>query len=271
MSTLRFARGGLRATLALFVLLLCSGCFTYETLITLNLDGSGTVEEVFTLSGSMLEFMTMFAEEGDEAPDFCDEDELAAQAAEMGEGVTLTSATPIDGDSGVGCRAVFAFTDVNTLQINQDPGERIPDGGLDSDEDEEEDTPVTFSYTPGNLTIYMPQDFGQDDDEDDDTAAEPDSAARAMQFQMMREMFKGAHMRLALAVEGDITETNATYLGDDGITLIELDFDTLLEDEAQMMTMMDAKPNSAEEIRALVEGVDGIKVETTEEVTIQFE
>lgn len=267
MRPLRFLRRALLAPLCLVALLLFSGCFTYDTLVTLRPDGSGTLVQVFSLSGPMLEFMTMFSDEETELPDFCDQDELTAQAATMGAGVTLVSAEPLDAEDFVGCRATFAFEDINTLSIDQDPGKRMPEGMNEAEEEDKEFTPVTFSYTPGGmLTINVPQNYTQGD-EPDPNEPPADSTQQAMQLQMMREMFKGAHLRLALRAESGLAETNATYVEDDTITLMEIVFDTLMEDDETLLTINEARPESAEEVRALIDGVDGIKIETQTQVT----
>lgn len=272
MNLVRFSRRAVPAPLCLVALLLLSGCFTYDTLVTLRPDGSGTLVEVFKMSGAMLEFMTMFGGEDAEMPDFCDEDELMQQASTMGAGVTLLDATPLDDDDGVGCRATFAFEDINSLQIDQDPGKRMPDAMNDAEEDDAEpDTPVTFSYTPGSpLTINVPQNFTNNDEEEvDDTP--PDSTEQAMQMNMMREMFKGAYLRLALVAESGIAETNATYADGNMVTLMEIDFDTLLEDEETILMLNKARPQSGEEVQELIEDVDGIWIETQPVVTITMD
>ena len=222
---------------------------------------------VFALSGQMLDMMMSLA--GDES--LCDEENLQEEGAKMGEGVRLTSSEPIDEDGRRGCRAFYDFDDINQLTINQNPGDQMPSGMTEDEPGSAEDV-VTFSFTPGSpatLVINLPQDF-QDNNPDEDPA-EVDSTQSEEQLAMMREMFEGARIHMAVAVEGAIIETNASYVDGNRITLIDIDFDLLLEDEEQLELLSNANPQTTAEVKALLEGVDGIKVETTEEIIVRFE
>lgn len=254
------------------VLCLLTGCFTFETLIKLNPDGSGTVEQVFTVQGPMLEMLAFFADESGNPPDLCDDESLKAEAESFGEGVVLTSAERIEEDNQRGCHAFYAFEDINTLTIDQDPGSKMPDGaGPEEEPDMEEDKnqDVRFRFTPGlpaTLTILMPQEFeGAPDD------AMADSSQRAMQMQMMREMLQGAKMTLSLQVAGTISETNATYRDGATINLMMVDFDELLADEDQLALLVDSNPQNLDDVKALLENISGIEMETQEAVQVRFE
>ena len=48
--------------------------------------------------------------------------DLERTAERMGKGVRLVSAEPIKGDNGFeGTKAIFAFDDINQIQVSQDP------------------------------------------------------------------------------------------------------------------------------------------------------
>ena len=189
----------------------------------------------------------------------------------MGEGVRLSSVEPIDEDGKQGCRAFYDFDDINQLTISQNPGDQMP-SGMTADEPTSTEEVVTFSFTPGSpatLVINLPQDF-QDNNPDEDPAP-VDSTQGEEQLAMMREMLEGARIHMALAVEGAITETNASYQDGNRITLIEIDFDRLLENEEQLELLSNANPQTTAEVKALLEGVEGIKMETGEEILVRFE
>ncbi|HMB90199.1 MAG TPA: hypothetical protein VKP65_05085 [Rhodothermales bacterium] len=255
-------------------LCLLTGCFTFETLIKLNPDGSGTVEQVFSIHGPMLEMLAFFADEDGNLPDLCDDESLQTEAANLGEGVLLTSSERIQEENQMGCHAFYAFDDINMLTIDQDPGAKMPEGAdMEADDEGEEDDGqhVTFSFTPGSpatLTILMPQEFEGTPDDDEALA---DSSQRAMQMQMMREMLQGAKMTLSLQVAGTIAETNATYRDGSTINLMTADFDELLADEGQLTLLMDSNPQSLDEVEALLENISGIEMETQDEVQVRFE
>jgi hypothetical protein len=130
-------------------------------------DGSGTVEEVVVLNSAMLQQMEMMIssmaqgmggeQESLDAPNIFDEAKLRSQAANFGEGVTYVSGEEIKIDAGEGYRAVYSFSDINLLRINQNPGEKAPSlpvGELGTGAEQF----VTFEFTPGvpnRLAIMM--------------------------------------------------------------------------------------------------------------------
>ncbi|MFQ5568538.1 MAG: hypothetical protein ACE5G0_02620 [Rhodothermales bacterium] len=256
---------------ALTALLLLPGCFTFDVLLTVRPDGSGLVEQIFVLQGPMLEMLRMFSEEDELA--LCREDELRQETSTMGEGVRLVSVELTDEDDTLGCRTVYSFDDINTLTLNLAPDSQLP-ASMEADETESNATPdFTFSFTPGSpasLVMNIPQSDEDDAVNDNPETAPVDSTTRAQQLNMMRRMLRGGRLSMAVELEGTVTESNATYLLDNVVTLLEIDFDRFLEDDVQLERLADANPTSPEEVRALLEEVEGIKVETLEEVFIRF-
>jgi hypothetical protein len=52
---------------------------------------------------------------------------------------------------------------------------------------------------------------------------------------------------------------------------MRMNFDALLADEGQLEYMMDANPQNLDEVKALLENISGIEMETQEEVQVRFE
>jgi len=265
--------------LATALLFCCTGCFTFETIVRINPDGSGTLEQTFSLTREILQMAMMFGDEDSEPPALCEADKLREEAAAMGAGVRLVSSEALEEDERMGCKAVYAFDDINTLNVNLSPEDQMPDA-LGSDADLEETTDeadfITFRFeegSPSTLVVLMDQSPQEEDarnqPEADNTPV--DSEQRAQQMKMMREMFKGGRLAISLEVAGRIAETNASYREGGHITLFEIDFDRLLEDDEQLLRLTEANPKNPAEIKELLGGVDGIKIETNEEVTIRFQ
>ncbi len=268
------------------MLLSLTGCLTFETLIKLKRDGSGTIEQTFIFTSEMIRMALLFGGDDGGPVELCDEEDLAEEAASMGEGVRLVSSEAINNDEALGCRAVFAFDDINTLRVEFNPENQMPAGLTDAPPDDEtpdeevgEEDFVTFNFDPGNpstLVVTMNQDFEpeqneQEEEQTDDDPFAADSTQRAQQMQMMREMFKGARLAVILEVDGSITETTASFYEDNRVTLMDINFDKLLEDEEYLQTIADANPQSPDEMKALMADVEGIMVETNEEFTVRFE
>jgi len=80
-------------------------------------------------------------------------------------------------------------------------------------------------------------------------------------------------MRLSLVVEveGTIGETNAEYHEGSRVTLMDMDFNKVLADPAKFKAMAKANPQSLQEAKELIKGLDGVKIETAPEVKIKFQ
>ena len=263
------------------LLLSLTGCLTFETFIKVKPDGSGTIKQTFILTSEMLRMALMFGGDDGGPAELCDEEELADEAAEMGEGVRLLSAEEINEDDAIGCHALFAFDNINTLNLSLNPENQMPAGMSDDESDDEAPDEeaasdlVTFSFDRGNpstLVVRIDQDQAPDRDDPDASEAAPvDSTERDMQIRMMREMFKGARMAVILEVDGNLVETDASFHDGNQITLMDIDFDKLLDDEEYLEKIADANPQSADEMRALMEEGEGIMIETKEKFTVRFE
>lgn len=270
----------LGGTLLVVLALVLTGCFTHETLVRVHSDGSGTVEQTVVFQGAMVQMMQSFNPEGNSGSmELFTMEELEGTAQEMGEGVRFVSVDSITTEQGgLGYRAVYAFDDVSTLNINQSPSDDLSTPAADAAPLEGASArDIRFDFTPGTpaqLTIHVPQ-----PDPDSLAAATPDttmtlqadSAQQAMQMAMMKEMLKGGGVSLAIEVSESVQQTNATYQDGNRITLMDFDFDALLENEDRLQALNTAQPRTLAEARALMEGIEGLAVETQETVTVQFE
>lgn len=268
--------------LCLLAVLLLTGCFTHDTLVRVNPDGSGTVEQTVVFQGPMLEMMQSFGPSGAEGGmELYSMEELEEAAAEMGEDVRLVSVDSVFTETGGrGYTATYAFDDIRSLNINQSPTDDISTpsggpGGMDMAEAESKD--IRFDFSPGSparLTIFVPPpdpDSLATQPADTVMAVQADSAQQAMQLAMLKQMLQGGGISLALEVNGSLQETNATHRDENRITLMAFDFDALLGNEEQLRTISTAQPKTVAEARALMEDIEGLTAEMQETVTVHFE
>ena len=152
-------------------------------------------------------------------------------------------------------------------------------GGGDAEEPaEKEESPITFKYAKGTLTINMPE-------EKEDTAAVEEKPAPNPQEQAMAEgmmqgmlpMFKGMRMRFMIKVPSAIKKTNAKHVSANRktkkkqfVTLMDFSMDKLLAGEGGMKAFMQLQEekDKAKILDALAEA--GMKIEPSEKVTISF-
>ena len=280
---LRVVRWVLPAALALVL----AGCFDSAILIKVNKDGSGTVEETVILSTAFTELVASFGAgmsgEGDGQPedpeqDLVDEEKLRAKAQAMGPGVELVSAEPVVTDSGSGFKALYRFEDINTLRVNQNPSDNVPAPPSGGEEAESTEELLQFRLARGGtatLEILYPQELSEEQAEEDTgdpqgADEQPDMSADPEMMAMMKELYRGMRMRLAVEVNGSIVETNASYRDGSRVTLMDVDFGRLMDEGDKFDELMRAKPETVEEMKEVLQGVESIKVETAENIRIRF-
>lgn len=268
--------------------LICiAGCIQVSTVVKVKPDGSGTIEETLLINKAAMQqvegMMQGMTEQmagtqpgaGQFSEEFkvLDEAQLRKSASEMGEGVTYVSSEKITTKEAEGYRATFVFADINKLRLDTSPSDKTP-SGLGS-KAQDQGAFATFRFDqgpPAVLRVMLPEELTSENLQPPalpDTLKADDPQAAEMAEQM-KEMFKDMKVSIALEVEGDIVRTNATHREGSRITLMEVDFGKLLENEENLKKISQRKPKNAEEARKLLMGVPGIKVEFNPELRVEF-
>lgn len=263
------------ATAAL-VATLCTGCIRSATVITVKADGSGTVEQTMLVNlGLMKGMLGGLGGQSTPAPGALNEADLTRTAARMGEGVTYVSAEPLKSPDGFeGTKALYAFTDVTKLRVDQDPNlSGSTTGGISTPP--KNSTPVTFGFaTAGGvntLTVSLkdePKPAG--DGKTPAPTGGPDMDNPQM-MEMMRSMFKGFKVSIDVVVDGAIVKTNADHVAGSRVTLLEMDMETLLKDDAKLKELQKVlgPGASVSELKPYLKDVQGLKINDPV-VTIAF-
>ena len=285
------------------VLAYLTGCIQVDTIIKVKPDGSGTVEETFLMNKEFIKQMQDMMEqmvgqmgvkppegqEGGKGFDILDEGKLRKKADLMGSGVTYVSAKRVNTGWGEGYHAVYSFRDINNLKVNQNPGESVPDSpGTASQEGTGSEEYVLFQFTkgsPATLTIRMPQEKATketkppprehkkeevDDAEVPDDPEDADEAEAAMQMEQMKAMFKDMKIGMAVEVEGSIVKTDAAYREGSRITLMEMDFSQLVNNQKKLEKLSESEPETVEQAKELMKDIPGVKIEFNEKVKVSF-
>lgn len=291
--------------LILFVLLPLTGCIQVDTLIKVNPDGSGVIEETFLMKKAFVQQIkatmeqmtkqmeqqmtegqqeeeTIQSKEDQKKPesfDIFNEKELRERANKLGEGVTYLSGSKIVTDDYEGYKAIYAFKDIQKIKINQNPGEKVPSGPQQGGPDQKvQKEYITFIHTkgkPAELIIKLPSDKtkGPSDDIPEEKIPPPsadDQQAEAMMAQM-KQIFEGMKISFSVEVKGTILETNATHRKGSRVTLMELDFGKLIEMAEQFKKFSMAQPETLEETKQFMKDIPGIKVDLNNEIKIKFQ
>jgi len=265
----------LQVLLAVVTSVALTGCINSTTLIKLKADGSGTVEQTTLMNVAALKSMMPGADKqlGGTGVNKAD---LERTAARMGKGVRLVSAEPAKGANGFeGSTAVFAFDDINQIQVNTGPSMSGSTDGRVSAEPTAED-PVRFTLTraggTSTLTIAFVDKPGASMGVE--AGAKPDGMpdlTNPMMMNMIKSMFAGFKLNIALEVDGAIVKTNAEYVTGSRLTLLEMDMDALLADEAKLKILQEKLgPNpSLSAVKPYLKDIKGIKVDGPT-INVQF-
>ena len=257
-----------------------AGCIGFETVVKVKGDGSGTLVQTMTMSAETMEMMKSMkgdgakVEVGDKpmALDAKDVEQAKAEAAKLGEGVTFIKAEPIDTPQAKGMRATYAFKDVTKLKVSQKPSSP---GGPPAPEGKAVDDTMKFGFSKapsGNsvLTVTMPDlKTAAAKGDPSKTAKAPEAPPEAMA--MMKQMFKGLRIAIAVEPEGTLVQTNSPFVEGSRVTLMEMNFDSLLADEAKMKQFSAAmEGGSIADAKRLMKGLPGVKINLDPEVKIEF-
>jgi hypothetical protein len=235
------------------------------TVLKVKADGSGTLDHRMVYSTRALAQMRSFGGRAGTTPaiDPLSETQARTLAAAIGPGVSYVTSTPISVAGGQGREATYAFSDVTQLRISTQPatppGMSINTPALTTDAET-----VTFSLTHdpnGNaiLHIHVPEPNFLD---------ALGAKGAASQIPMIKTMLGGAHVLLMVEPEGAIVRTSSPYVEGSRVTLLEVDLDEVLKDEALIARLQAAK--TQDEAKAAVRAAAGVKINLDREITVEF-
>ncbi len=244
---------------------LVTGCINSATLLKIKPDGSGTIEQTMLMNMQALKPMMQGLEQQGAKPagPAVNEADLKRAAERMG-GVTYVSGEPIKGPNGFeGVKALYSFEDINKVRVDQDPQMTGSTTGFSAGQKSDEDAvqfklaraagvstlTVTFPDKPGSAGKTEPSEGGPD-------------MSNPQMLAMMKSMFDGFKVAIDMEVLGTIVKTDADYVTGSRITLLEMDFGQLLQDEAKLKQIQSkVKPGaSISEVKPYLKDVKGIKI-----------
>ena len=252
-----------------------TACLNSSTIVKVKPDGTGTVEQTTLVNAAALKGMLGSANGGGQANGpMMNKADLERMATRMGEGVRLASMEPIKGENGFeGVKAIFTFDDINKIQVSQGPS---MGGGARSSEPTAED-PVRFKLTRNGSTSTLSINFidkapaGKVDTTPSPQPNEMPDLSNPMIMNMIKAMFQGFKINIGLEVVGSIVKTNAEYVTGPRVTLLELDVQSLLADEAKFKALQGkiGPDASLSEVKPYLKDIKGIKIDGPS-ITVEF-
>jgi hypothetical protein len=257
-----------RLGLVIIIAAASTGCLRSTTTIDLKADGSGTIVQetaVSTQALGMLQGMAgANAQSGDKPPQLFGEEQARKAATTMG--VTFVSGEPIKTGELDGYRARYSFADISKVSVKMDQGADSLTAGGDTRK-----PPFAFGFNrapaTSTLTIQMPEQApGSAGGMPLPGAATSDAekAQAAQALAMMKMMMRGLYVDVALNVDGRVIKTNAPYVEGSRVTLMQIDFDKLISDDAAMQKLLTVK-----DVKDLAT-IPGLKIVADPKITVEF-
>jgi hypothetical protein len=261
----------LRFIFLLACALTTGGCFQFASVLTVKGDGSGTIQQRVLFTSAALAQMKGLALLGRRNPgdsaEPVSEQQARAAAATLGTGVTYVSSAPIMSAEGQGRDIIYAFTDINQLHLAETPP--APGGVTVRAQSMGNGQQVSFSMTkdPGGnallrITVPRPSMPGG-------SLGEPGRGEFSpSQIAMFKQMVVGARLSIVVEPIGTLVRTSSPYVDGPRVTLIDIDFDQLLADDAVLARLQGAK--TQDEAKAVLAELPGVKVNLDPQITIEF-
>lgn len=260
-----------------------TSCFQSETTVHLNKDGSGTLVEESLLGAQMIAMMDQMAAgfgggdgaaKQDPVKDMMSEEKAKKRAAEIGEGVTFDKAERVEKNGAKGARITYKFKDINKIKVSTGDGMKnaSPMGDMPGQEEAKKEEPIRFTYTDGSLTVKLPRPKADPAKEGEEKPAAENQEMPDLngpEGQQMKQMFADMKMSLKLVVEPGITETTASHKDGNTITLMEMNFGKLIENAEGFKKLQSIDQKDPAAAMEALKGIDGVKVETKEEITVK--
>ncbi len=258
-----------RLLVLLAAALASTACFQFSVVLGVKPDGSGTIQQrlLFTRAAvAQLQQLAALSGGGGGQPlDPFSEQQARDLAASLGPGVTYVSSTPLDTPEGMGRDITYAFTDINTLRLDQAPP---APGGLPAQSSAEERVSFKLTRQPnGNalLVVSIPQIPVLAGDKGPRLPSAPSSE----QLAMLKPMLAGARVVIDIEPAGQLVRTTSPFVSGGRVTLMDVSVDSLFADETLLQRLQAA--TTPEEAKTALKSVPGLKLNLDPELTIEFQ
>lgn len=253
-----------------------AGCLQVETTLTVEKDGSGTINEKVLFSKTFVKMIKDFTEAFQDSASteeftLFETDNIKADAKNYGENVKYVSHELINNENWEGYQAIYSFNDISKVQISPDPDSKV---ALDDQSTEtEEEEYYFFKFVKGDtpqLIIDRPEidELSADTDEYDES--EKTEQTNEEENEEFIKMMEGMKIDIAVAVDGEIVNTNATYVQGSKITLFEMNLSEMMKNKAVFKEFKKNEPDNIEEMKQYLEKLPGLKIEVEKPITITF-
>jgi len=257
----------------LIVITLLTGCFKVETTVKINKDGSGKIFQTVLMSKTFVEMISQFASSFDDSANseefsLFDEEEFKESAKDFGTGVQYIGSEQVSLDGWEGFRAEYKFDDLNKIRLEPQPDNKISIGTDEQNVEEEDTEYYFFKFIKGDapeVIIDRPEIEPDFDGEEIDVEGSDDEFNDEF-----LKMMDGMKVDIAVEFEGEIVETNASYVEGSRVTLLSVDFGEMIKNKETLEMMKKSQPDKIEDLEAFIEKIPGMKLELKKPVSVKF-
>jgi hypothetical protein len=246
-------------TLALWTILLaCAGCIQAERVITVNLDGSGSIVDTMAVTGQLAAVQAAIKMQP--KPEQVAAKTRRVKAAAVAMGVKLDSYQPQSAGQPEVVR--YSFADVTKVKADG-----MPFMANDDEESAVSPTSMSFRFHRAGgrsvLTVITPSDPSARKR----TPAEIDEEVANMKARA--DQVAGAHLLTKLELGGPVATTNAPMVDGRTITLLSIDVATLVGDEPSLRKVLAVEDPMRADPKVLA-GIKGLKFNLLPELKVEF-
>ncbi len=243
------------------------GCISSGVTVKVNKDGSGEIIQTFQIKRDFVGFLSMSEEPTD--PNLIDREALELTAQAMGEGVSLTKVEPMPENSAyAGYIAYFKFKDISAIKVSASPS-TSPEAV-----NEENNDWVSFKFEKGNtskLTMYLSGMTDEDTEENynAEDGEEMEASADEGLGDQLKEIYKDMHYWMKFEFNGKITDTNASFVDGSKITIFDMNFEKIVENDDLFKKVTNDDPGSMKEYKDEL-AIAGVFIDDQEEIVVSF-
>ena len=243
------------------------GCISSGVTVKVNKDGSGEIIQTFQIKRDFVGFLSMSEEPTD--PNLIDREALELTAQAMGEGVSLSKVEPMpDNSPYAGYIAYFKFKDISTIKVSASPS-TSPEAVSEDNNDW-----VSFKFDKGTtskLTMYL---SGMTDDDtnessDSEDGDEMEASADEGLGDQLKDIYKDMHYWMTFEFNGKITDTNASFVEGSKVTIFDMNFEKIVENDELFKKVTNDDPGSMKEYKDEL-ATAGVFIDDQEEIIVSF-
>jgi hypothetical protein len=251
------------------------GCFQSTTLLRINADGSGTIEQTTLLTDAALAQLRQLASGGSMGKplDLFSGKQAQETAANIGPDVTVVSNTRLKTADAEGTKTIFAFPDVNHLRLKQSSGTAAL--GLTASDAENAQVRLSLTHQSDGhalLRITLPSSkllqVNPAPTSPAGSGGTPQSRIGPEQLAMIKQLFAGMRISIAVQPDGPVVRTSSPFVDGQKVTLFDFSFDQLLNNDAVFSRLQTAR--SIDDVKAAMKDIPGLKINLDPEITIEF-